>query len=349
MPWAPSIRRAAAWLLAGAGASGCQYVLGEIADQCTRDEDCPASIEGLACVDGLCVEVEVATTTTGEASSGTTDAECSPDGECLPAAPMGWSGPVLAVFSQSDPGPCPDVAPASLRIGHAGLQAPDPVCGCACPPINADMDCGVTIFGGQECAKTLPWVLPEDTCKGIPLYVLLPMSEAVFPAGFDACTPQPTVEAPPVSWDDHVRLCETAQVECDAGVCVPGPTASDGAPRCIWREGDSVCPDPSYPLRYVFHEDVIDERGCTPCTCGEQAACRIEIFPDGPCEEDVVWETPLTEALCLPITDIVPTQLATIGAIASRIPRGPGVCEPSLPVPTGEAQPSGTFTLCCRS
>jgi hypothetical protein len=238
-----------------------------------------------------------------------------------------------------------------VRTGHAELEARDATCGCTCPETKeAAQDCTGVIYGGQRCAETIPWNLNEDQCRAIPIYLLPPMAEAVFPARFDACTPAPTREIPPLVLSDRVQLCEAATSDCDDGVCTPTSDPPNGVLHCIWREGDPVCPDPAYPLRYVFYEDVRDERDCSPCTCGEQAACRFRIYTDTTCKGEHAWEAFVgEEGVCESILDIVQSQfLMSVGALVTKVPQGPGFCEPSTPVPAGAAVEIEPFTVCCR-
>lgn len=350
------MRGATSWiaaLLVGWAGPACQLLLGGDPVQCTRDEDCPPHDPPLECVDGLCLEGEPIDVTTGdvgteESTTGPALA-CEVGTECVPSVPAGWSGPVIAVRTENKPAECPAIAPMQVVTGHAGLTQTDAVCECECD--ETDRGCDVTLYGslGACMQGSLQAPLHQDVCASIPSGFLPPTSEALFPAEIDVCTPIESQHVDPARWSEHVRLCATPPVSCDEGLCMPIPDPLTGAATCVWREGEHACEDPGYPSKFVFHREMIDTRGCTPCSCGDPVSCRLTFHVDGACAADPLYETLLDEEQCVPLGEILDGMwLLGVGGLVTPAETSPGSCVMTPGEPTGQATEVGTFTVCCR-
>jgi hypothetical protein len=336
-------RRLAAGLFIVSATPACGLVVGGDAGQCSRDEDCPAIDMPLVCIDGLCLAGEADETS----STSGADDPCGAAAECVPTAPPGWYGPVIAIATETAPAACPSSAPMAVTIGHAGLIADEATCACDCDATN--VGCDVTVFGSVgKCTEDFATNLMEDTCATIPLGLLPPSGQAVFPAMFDGCIPLAEEEVPPLQWSEHVQTCEASPVACGDGTCMPIPDPLTGASTCIWDDGERDCPEADYTSKFVFHRGVTDTRDCVPCSCGEPSSCRISIYESSMCMDEPAFETLLDEPQCIPFADIIPAPMAAVGLVVSAITPSMGACVPTGGTATGAATEVDTFTVCCR-
>jgi hypothetical protein len=135
-------------------------------------------------------------------------------------------------------------------------------------------------------------------------------------------------------------------------VCVPiapGP----GFKQCVSVVGtpaDWDCP-PSYPDKNVFYKDFVDNRFCTPCTCGaaEGGTCvgTIGLFSDTLCTMSPIGPTIAIDATGPACHDIKPVGSALQSKSASEPTYKPGKCS----VTGGEkGQIDATLTrvVCCQ-
>jgi hypothetical protein len=122
--------------------------------------------------------------------------------------------------------------------------------------------------------------------------------------------------------------------------------------QCISQTGNPAvldCP-PSYPEKNVFYDKFVDNRFCTPCTCGaaESSTCvgSIGLFSDAVCGTPLVGPTLAIDAISPKCHD-VPIGSALESKSASEPTYKPGAC----PVTGGEkGQIDATFArvICCQ-
>ncbi len=322
----------------------CGLVVGPGGNQCTRDEDCPANDTPLVCVEGLCVAGETGDSAT---SSDDGDPSCGSGNECVPMAPPGWYGPVLAIATETEPATCPSSAPTTVATGYAGLSADEPTCVCECEATN--VGCDITVFGSVgECTEDFPTSLMEDMCTPVALGFLPPTGQGVFPAMFDGCIPTVDEQVPPPVWSEHLRTCEAPSVACGDGTCMPIPNPLNGGSTCIWDDGERDCPEGEYSTKFVFHRGVADTRECTPCTCGDPSSCRLSVHQDSACMDEPAFETLLDEPQCIPFAELVPPPITTVGLVVTAVTPSMGACAAAGGEPTGAATGVDAFTVCCR-
>ena len=167
---------------------------------------------------------------------------------------------------------------------------------------------------------------------------------------------QPNVPPPP--WGTFARACMSTTIvrtNCTLNkeVCVavaPGPEFK----QCLSRSGDPAvvhCP-PSYPEKSVFYQDFVDNRFCTPCTCGasEGGTCvgSIGFFEDAACGVPLAGPFLTIDATGPTCVDIKPTGSALRSKSASEPTYTPGKC-PVTGGQKGKIDGIGTLVICCES
>ena len=270
----------------------------------------------------------------------------------------------VSLFTEDDT-PCPTGTDEGDTL-YADFLEPDPhTCSCSCSEPSCALPGGIHT-NAAKCADldgsaAFPfgpagagW---DGVCSGenpIP---------AGLPCGGVPCAQSVTVPAllvspcqadPPViskaeaTWGRTVRECtlDLPADGCAEGqVCPPAPPG--GFDACLIGEGDLDCP-PGF-ARSRFYTGFEDDRGCTPCSCGD---------PDGECEAYVVT---YSDAVCgMPAGSVmVSAQEAAcfdvlsgtaLGSVqAYFLGQSPGSCPTSGGEATGDVAPGGPVTLCCQS
>jgi hypothetical protein len=218
-------------------------------------------------------------------------ATCSGNGQCVAAAPSGWTGPVeLFVAPSGTPPSCGagfDATPAF--DGNGGLTAAAPTCtacGCGGPTgascsgpfmsFYVDDSCGTPSIDQQEVTAQC-----EPT---VPIAASVQVGEPVLTAG--SCAPTGgTPSIPAVVWSQVARACTPVSTApsgtCDSGqICTASPVGGFTASACVLQPGVATSCPSGYPTGpQVFYSGVDDERACSACTCGAPtgAACSIGI------------------------------------------------------------------------
>jgi hypothetical protein len=264
--------------------------------------------------------------------------------------PVGWSGPfALATGTSEDPPPDCPIGWAAEASGHAGLVAPDPVCGCECTPQLGSCVVSVDYFVESGCVTLL---LSEEV-MGSCTPMTTPASHSALRATAVArdvgCTPNPTESVPPLAWAQELSVCAPTMVgpACgDGGTCAPPPPAGFAPRWCVAADGDIDCPPGYDSTRHVMHRDVDDTRACTTCTCEIQGT---PICPGGLME--------YAEGFCVIDLGSVPVD-GSCQASANASDESWGVaydgapptlvCGTTASGPTGAAMPTDPLTICCE-
>jgi hypothetical protein len=376
--------------LGGAGASvlsGCEIPLYIYPIECDAFQSVDSGCE-LLCIKGcLWDQLDGGTDAApdGATDGGTASLEHVCDGECVAVAHTPFLGPVLlwtgpTLDPASAPEACPEKAPVA-DVWHADLSASPASCGaCSCDSpagsctlpttlTASSMTCG----GPQSGVKYSPFNAPAgwaggctsmdkladgELCNGVPCVKSLTI------AGLDVtdgdCTaktaPSPNPPSPP-TWGITTVICQGTPSTGTAGCTDPGmvctPAAAPGFSQCVWHEGVSGCPAYLMPYteRHVLYRDPIDQRGCSPCTCGAEAegSClaKVSVFADEACSDLVATiSIDATGPACL---DVLPAGSALGSKSASPPVYQPGTCKVGGGEPIGAVLPDPVTaqTLCC--
>jgi hypothetical protein len=279
---------------------------------------------------------------------------------CVPAVPVGWTGPLEVYAGTGLPPPCSTQFQIEAT-GTTQLDAPTPTCGCTCG--SPKVQCGntdITFYPASPCTSVTGCAkasLPPGTCTTTDVRAQCPsgaamgtfMGAATTAVVGQSCAPQPTRTVPPLTWATNVRACISSvapsQLDCQAGqVCAPKSQSPYGSSPCIAATGDQPCPQGPYSSRQVFYGGATDSRDCTSCTCTDpaNATCTttLDTFSsgDGTCSGGAIsYGAPFS---CDPVNSQPSDFRATTTASA-------GSCTASQSAPTGSAVPTSPVTLCC--
>ena len=286
------------------------------------------------------------------------DPACS-EYACAPAAPAGWQGPVLASLTSGGGGDavqCPSDWPERMTGGSEPSAGQASCFPCLCESPHG-ATCGLpttTVFDPGNCSPGgeidvfIPLVADDcqdligmnvaDSAIGDPIPVTGGVCDAT--GGGASFTP--------AQWAvDFVACIGTSTGGgCNSGsVCVPRPQEPFASSHCIVRDGDVPCPSGVYGSKYTFYASLVDERGCTSCSCGspmgqscggmsylyETNGCMpgsdSPVFHDGSCANVNGARS----------ARYVPDGLGPLG----------GMCTPAGGQPIGQVTPTEPITLCC--
>lgn len=285
-----------------------------------------------------------------------------PSGQCVPAPPSGWEGPVLLWSGPTEEAPgCPQEAPEIVYEGHAGIVA-EPRCpSCSCGPAVCVLRgmAAISTYMCQPGGVEIPYPAPEGWTGECHSNGVIPGEQVgsvqVLSPVLAPCAP---IETPPeepgsFGWETLARACKGPGIygRCAEGLtCGTGAEPPEGFAACIYRQRQVFeCPA-DYPEQRVFH-DGIDASGvsCTACTCGD---------PEG--GKCVVFGTAFEDTVCADLLGGSGSSLAHAGCTDSGAPKPlgsmtalvyenePGTCPPSGGQPVGEAMPLHPTTFCCQ-
>ena len=298
---------------------------------------------------GESAETTVDDTTGPEGSTGEETGVCA--GNCAPEVPAGFSGPVLVYAGEGEASACPATAPAVAADLYADLQAPAAQCSCECGDAE-NVSCGAATLRehGNTCLQPIvnpdTWTLNPGACvpyasSSTALNVFAPTLQT---AG-GSCDPSFSQTIPETGWAQTVRLCDALVTDdaCDADASCSSAPTDDFDRVCVYVEGEASCPEEGWTQRQVVHAEVVDDRGCSECSCGA---------PSGTCGGTVS----LTQNSCGGGAVLVGSVnagscsagLSTNGNRAQYVPEPQASCSPSGGAPTGTATPTGPVTLCCQ-
>lgn len=285
-------------------------------------------------------------TDTADDAPSTDGEECGP-GDCLPLAPNGWAGPVVALFNAGDqaPLPCPPGTEAQDTLSMPPIAADPLPCECLpgspnCPNVlivsgSSSTDCGNT--SGQAQLLTSP---ESNSCPS----ASLDNPALRFDTGDADCqgtNVDPGI-APPPQWAEQAQICApTNPAPCADGICGPPPSP---ARICIAQTGIVECPPGGpYTNPIQLFASAIDDRSCTQCTavpdCGS-----VEVFDNPTCsgEPQVVFDALTDECSKFDSNNDVADESIQWA--------GPLGCVPDVDTMSiGTVMPSEPWTLCCLS
>ena len=262
-------------------------------ETCFRDADCA----GGACTDAdTCCTPEPIEDTCANACGSAVN-QCgktvSCGTTCAPAVPEGWTGPAIVYVGTNPPASCPASYATAGFAGGTEVLAPPATCApCACDEPVGDQ-CGTAHLryfllgncsGGHNdgfvneggCAN-----VADQTSAGFIAFPVGTVGGSCQPSGGEA-----TLE--PVGFVDDVIACFGAQLgTCDAGICVPAPTAPFDLAICVTRPGVEECPAGYEDRIEVLTGIGEDTRACTACSCSNPVGgvCEgtIHVYSDNGC------------------------------------------------------------------
>jgi hypothetical protein len=274
--------------------------------------------------------------------------------DCLPPAPIGWTGPSATYDGPAaeKPAGCPALYTQKLLDAHVGMTAAPATC-----------TCGAAVTPGRRCdADVVTWVNAGCNLSPIPQGVASTTGAClvtadtmnafytVMPATLvpGTCTfPAASTTLPPAAFEKVQTVCGLPQtIACgDRADCTATP--APGAPYarvCIHKDGNVSCPSADYAQRFVAHKNVDDTRACTACSatptggsCGAQWGTSANQMQ---CASQVPFNR--TVLTCYPY--LGPGTHVNIGAMGPSAP----TCTPSGGVATGVATSIEPVTFCCN-
>jgi hypothetical protein len=283
-------------------------------------------------------------------------AHCGGDFQCIPAVPVGWSGPTDLYLGAAAAPACPGLSTDSFD-GMDGLQAPAASCDCACgsPQVTcggASLTTAIVSACSPSCAITTPSL---DTCFAAPAKcdtrVLGPtgtFQTLTVSVESGTCMPQSTVGITPATWKSYARTCASplgsARADCPAGqVCTRTPSDPFQPVACIVEAGAKACPAEGYTQAHVEFTGLSDTRSCAACTCGapSKEECTGTLYAYAATTNGTCGGMPDTyePAVCVPTNSQSDLKVEAVGS--------GGACAASTGTASGTATPTGTTTICC--
>jgi hypothetical protein len=149
----------------------------------------------------------------------------------------------------------------------------------------------------------------------------------------------------------HESACHDPEQTCAASAL---PAAANFR-RCIYKDGDDVCPAGSYTEKHLFHGSYNDARSCSACQCSPPKDSRclgtVKFYEDPFCTgipfsavASDYWLGSKAESYCF--TGALGFKSLGSKRVESAIYQT-GTCEPSGGEPEGEISPVEPTTICC--
>jgi hypothetical protein len=296
-------------------------------------------------------------------------------GVCLPQPPAAWDGPMLVwTGDEAAAPPCPASASTESFAAHRPPAGQPCAATCACAPPSGSCALPATLTtSAATCAgdslsvphtpfdPPVKWQGDCTTANAIPAGQLcggVPCVQSVTIAPLTMkesdCLPieQPNVPLPP--WGTFARGCfvQRSPPLCNTnGACVPAAPGPEFK-QCLAAiddHGARLCP-PNYPDKSIFYENFVDERVCTPCTCGapENGTCTgsIGLFSDAVCAAPLVGPTLSIDAKGPKCYDV--PQGSKLGSKSASEPTyKSGTC-PATGGQLGRIAAQTTWVICCQ-
>jgi hypothetical protein len=300
---------------------------------------------------------------------------------CVPAIPVGWTGPIaLYDFFQTggpapSPNPCPSggaytqpyPSPASTQLGHYTPTAATPTCGCSCGATVTGVTCpnptvsvstnscpggGTTVSGTATATCSL---LTNNDINSIT--VNLGTASGGSCATNETGLPVPAWSST-TGWEGTGNACYTGTTNygttgCTGGdICVPPTpvTFSNGA-VCVYAPGAQTCP-PGYATPHSYFSGASDSRGCSySCTCtptGVSCTSDVTVSNQSSCTGGMTLAN--LPSGCSPASGNLNLQPVNFQATVSSS----GSCTFAAGAISGGAQatggvtPNGQVTVCCN-
>lgn len=280
------------------------------------------------------------------------DPDCG-DFACVDEAPESWVGPVAFFYGLPVALPeCGTPWSSGTILGAGSLDAPSADCSCSCatPQGATCTQAPVTTHPDLTCQAALIQLPsnPPGQCVNVPGGVAVAGALSAVPSVpvGGACSPVFTEDLPKATFEFSGKLCEGAPFGggCSPGkVCAPRPPEPFEPGLCVYQQGSVACPSGSYAFPTAVYQSLVDNRGCSPCTCGEPH--KISCIGSTTLHADLVCGNPV---LTVPHDG---TCVGFAGTVSSLVytQQGPdgGNCDPAGGTPEGAAIPGPELTVCC--
>jgi hypothetical protein len=297
-------------------------------------------------------------------------------GVCLPGFPNIWVGPELVwMGDEADAPPCPARASVEGFTARRPPAAPPCAATCTCAPPSGACALPATLTAAAaSCADNGPGVahtsfdppaswtgacaatnaIPAGKlCGGVPC--VQSVTIAPLTVSESSCLPIETPNISPPPWGTFARACTNAgsPPRCSTAdaLCVPAAPGPEFK-QCIATIGNPAfwnCPA-TYPEKSVFYSDFVDNRSCSPCSCGaaEGGTCvgSIGLFTDPACGAPLIGPTIAIDAVGPKCLD-VPQGSALGSKSASEPTYKPGSC-PITGGEKGQIDANLTWVICCQ-
>ncbi|WP_437279400.1 hypothetical protein WME90_02235 [Sorangium sp. So ce375] len=293
--------------------------------------------------------------TNGEDDDGDGAVDCADDdcgGFACVAVPDGWQGPgVLYAGPAAADIACPEGFSERMDVGGRDpLDEPATCtpCTCGAPTVTCE-DPVITLYGQDACdGLAVPLPVPANRCtstedvSGLPLDSYSGEAPGVDSAACPASGGAATVPPPRFGTEGLVCAAAPGTGGCAAGeACAPREIDAPFEPGiCVWREGDRRCPR-EFSEQHVFASSVVDDRGCTQCTCdtrGVSCSATMTLFRDADCTR---------QNGTVPLDGACIEEIPQAAAVSVKV-TGAGSCQPRGGAPTGEVQEGDDrITVCC--
>jgi hypothetical protein len=268
---------------------------------------------------------------------------------CVPAPPVGWTGPVAIWEGAEGPPACSGDYSASVLDALENLVAGDAQCTCDCGHLTGAIcpsSFTATVYSDPGCNTACDSVVVSaGACVDVHGQCANVHGIGASPQALDGgCAPKASTVVPKPAWGLLARACEPAvapvQNGCSAGqICAPAPAAPMEARLCVFQSGDVACPAGGYSVKRTVFAGVHDTRACTPCSCGAPTgvSCTATL-QEGCGQTGPVNQLPTA---CGGLSDPGSVML-----LAPLVASG-GSCSPMGGAPAGSATPSSPTTVCC--
>jgi hypothetical protein len=263
---------------------------------------------------------------------------------CVPKAPSGWVGPIVAQQGAAL-SPCPDTNASRILDAFLGAPTGSHSCsGCTCgATTGASCTQKVVAWSQPACGGTGTETVIVGTCVNVFSTDPIKTTATHVPG---SCAPSVAVATlGPATFPEAIRGCiapSFLEEGCAIGeVCAADPPAGYRGTHCVATLGDLACPSP-YTVRVLAHGGASDDRACGSCSCSAPAGGSCDAYftirNGSNCPSSIVQTFPPGECYTLQTNISVAVETNTVR---------PGSCTPSGGGPTGSLRPRDPVTVCC--
>jgi len=299
------------------------------------------------------------TTTTSETAESTTGADtgapvCDPaTRRCVPAVPAGWDGPVALVENAADEEvpSCGASFPLFAFEALTDLEVEAAECDCECgAPNNAT--CATPTVQRKNvvncgAAPNASWLV--NACSNLVTGATGQYWRATSQVNGGTCVATATNIVSPAGFETRITACASTggdALGCEADEsCIPSPDAPLDGRVCVWQAGDLQCPAGDWTARQLIHQNLDDDRGCSPCACGTATgACTGSV---GVRNLQCGAQTPVTSASLSIGAACQQVNFSVFSAGTPSVTPSNPTCAAANSTPVGDADPVEPITLCC--
>lgn len=273
---------------------------------------------------------------------------CGNQAECAPAAPSGWTGPVV-LYNGAGPAPACNGGASSVFDGMGNLSAPPAICTmCSCGGASASCaDPVMTLYDEPTCTSTATGTVTASASCGAIFAAAVTVAAPALTGSCPPGTSAPTVTPP--SWGTVARACPVSGGSgCSGGaMCVPSPPASNAV--CVMQPGAATTCPAGYPDGpSIFYQGVNDTRGCSDCACSAPSGATCSIAsPAIDAYQDPGCGSPQVNLSAPSGCTILGTDLFVELVATPTLSGTPGCSVSDGGTATGSATGTGATSFCC--